>query len=85
MAVTRVAGILRGMGREVPCELMVWRETSSTGRVYTRCRVVSEPSDLPDGSYNLFFAGHYKVSTRKWEGHWLLRYLPPGIRVEEAA
>lgn len=84
MAAACIEGLLRGMGREARCELMAWRETSSTGRVYMRCSITRAPANLPDGSYQLFFAGH-RVTTRKWEGHWLLRYLPQGIRLDEAA
>ena len=80
----RITGVLRGMGREVSCEVVAWKESSSTGRVYTRCRIGDEAPDLPDGSYALCIGG-YQVMTRKWEGRWLLRYLPNEIRLEEVA
>jgi hypothetical protein len=80
----RVDGVLRGMNREASCRLRIWQESSSTGRVYLRCAIMEEPEDLLDGSYTLFFGGH-RVSTRKWEGHWLLRYLPRGIELQLAA
>lgn len=84
MAVAQVGGILRGMGREVPCQLTVWKERSSTGREYTRCRIDNESADLPDGTYLICFAGH-NLPTRKWEGHWLLRYLPRKIQLADVA
>ncbi|HEX4037516.1 MAG TPA: hypothetical protein VHX37_05610 [Acidobacteriaceae bacterium] len=80
----RVDGVLRGMNHEANCKLTVWKESSSTGRVYLRCLIAEEPEDLPNGSYTLFF-GEYRLLTRKWEGHWLLRYLPQGIHLEQAA
>ena len=83
-AVVRIHGVLRGMRREAPCTLIIWKESSTSGRIYTRCRIAEEPSDLPDGTYTLSFAG-YDVPTRKWESHWLLTFLPPEIDLERAA
>ena len=74
----------RGMRREVRCTLVTWNEASSTGRLYTRGRITGEPPDLPDGSYAVSF-GEHSVVTRKWEGHWLLRYLPGSVEAERAA
>jgi hypothetical protein len=83
-AVMRMDGRLRGVKREVRCTLEIWEEMSSTGRAYLRCRIANEPSDLPDGTYSLLFGGH-RLVTRKWQGHWLLRYLPVGIKLLAAA
>jgi len=66
------------------CALLTWKEFSTTGRVYTRCKIVDEPKELPDGPYSLTFAGH-TVQTRKFEGNWMLTFLPPGIELQEAA
>lgn len=80
----RVDGVLRGMNHEARCKLVVWQESSSTGRIYLRCEIKEEPEGLPNGSYILSFADH-RLLTRKWEGHWLLRYLPQGIQLQHAA
>jgi hypothetical protein len=77
----RVRGVLRGMNREADCVLVAWKESSESGRVYTRCRIIDEPSDLPDGTYTVIFAGQ-SVTTRKWWGEWMLTFLPPEINVE---
>lgn len=82
--VQRVDGVLRGMDREAGCKLEIWEESSSTGRVFLRCRITDDPADLPGGEYMLF-VGDHRIATRKFEGHWLLRYLPKEIRLEEAA
>jgi hypothetical protein len=49
-----------------------------------RCRIVDDPPTLPDGPYTLFFAGR-SVTTRKFDGAWMLTFLPAGINLEEAA
>jgi len=69
-----VSGTLSGMGHTSQCELAIWNETSSMGRVYSRCSIRSEPSDLPDGFYALCYGGRV-VATQKWCGVWLLDYL----------
>jgi len=82
--VVRVQALLRGMGCEADCRLLTWKESSTTGRTYTRCRILDDPPDLPDGAYRVFFAG-YSIPTRKFEGSWMLTFLPPGIDLEKAA
>ena len=72
------------MNSTADCALLTWKESSTSGRVYTRCRIVDEPSELPDGAYTLFIDDH-EVPTRKFEGHWMLTFLPPDIRLREAA
>jgi len=76
--------VLRGLDREANCVLILWKERSSSGRVFTRCRIVDEPADLPEGPYSLSFAG-YSVPTRKFDGCWMLSFLPPGIKIDQAA
>lgn len=61
-----------------------WKEESSTGRLYTRGKITGEPPNLPDGAYTLTFGDH-SIVTRKWEGHWLLKYLPGDFEIERAA
>ena len=82
--VVRAHGLLQGLDREAECKLILWKERSTRGRVYVRCRIVDEPSDLPEGPYTLSFAGH-KVETRKFDGCWMLSFLPPEIELEQAA
>ncbi|HEY3837245.1 MAG TPA: hypothetical protein VGL72_11770 [Bryobacteraceae bacterium] len=79
---------LRGMyyqeDREGICELLVWTETSSSGRIYPRCRILNEKPVLPDGEYAVCFAGRV-IPTRKFSGCWRLTFLPPDIDLEKAA
>jgi hypothetical protein len=75
---------LKGLDREAECEVTTWKERSSSGRVYTRCKIVDEPGDLPEGPYSLTFAG-YTLSTRKFDGSWMLSFLPPWVELERAA
>lgn len=82
--VVRVHGVLKGLDREANCVLATWKERSSSGRVFTRCRIVDEPSDLPEGPYTMTFAG-YSVPTRKFDGCWMLSFLPPWIDLDQAA
>ena len=82
--VVRVHGVLKGLDREANCVVTTWKERSSSGRVYTRCRIVDEPGDMPEGPYTLTFAG-YTVPTRKFDGCWMLSFLPPWIELERVA
>ncbi len=72
------------MACQADCALLTWKESSKSGRVYTRCKIVDDPTELPDGPYTLFFAGN-TIQTRKFEGHWMLTFLPSDIRFDEAA
>lgn len=51
--VLRFPGVLRGMGKVASCVLETWQEESTSGRMFTRCRIVDEPQELPDGLYEL--------------------------------
>lgn len=73
--------VLRGMGVESKCTLETWQERSSSGRNYTRCRIVDAPPFLPDGAYELRFADH-TIATRKNQGAWELAFLSPEINIE---
>lgn len=66
------------MGVESKCVLETWQERSSTGREFTRCRIVDDPPFLPDGQYDLSIGGH-TVSTRKSLGAWELIFLSPEV------
>lgn len=41
----------------------------SSGRTYTRCRIVNESPDLPDGAYRVEFSGH-SIRINKVAGEW---------------
>ncbi len=83
-AVVRIHGVLQGVDRKAACVVAIWKERSTSGRVYTRCKIVDEPSDLPEGPYQLLLAGH-EVPTRKFDGCWMLSFLPQGMDLEQAA
>jgi hypothetical protein len=72
----RVPAVLRGPEGESKCTLEVWQESSSTGRVFTRCRITEDSPDLPDGAYLVKF-GHHSVKTWKCGGFWELVFLAP--------
>lgn len=80
-AVVRLKALLRGMGCKADCVLETWKETSSTGRVFTRAVITEEPVHLPDGIYMIVVRGQ-NLFTRKWGGSWLLTFLPPEIDIE---
>ncbi|HEV2278137.1 MAG TPA: hypothetical protein VGS02_08170 [Acidobacteriaceae bacterium] len=73
-SVRRFPAVLRGMGVDSKCTLEVWQERSSSGRDFTRCHIVDDPPFLPDGAYQLLFAGQ-TVNTRKTFGAWELIFL----------
>lgn len=83
-ALTCVEALVRGMGHQTRCTLETWKERSSTGRVFTRCRIINDPPELPDGSYEIS-VGRQSFTTRKWSGFWDLNYLPNWIHIEDAA
>lgn len=72
--VIRVAGVLHGMGSVADCTLEMWQEESSSGRIFTRCRIVNDPPELADGLYQLKF-GERSVRTNKYHGGWELNFL----------
>jgi hypothetical protein len=67
-----INGLLKGMGREVPCVMLAIKEVSSEAGppVFSRCSVIETAEDLPDGTYTLAFEG-YVVSARKEGGLWI--------------
>jgi hypothetical protein len=78
--VTRVSAVLRGAGAARGlggmCILEIWTELSTQGRRFTRCRITDDPPELPDGAYEVEFAGH-RIVTNKWGGQWELAFLWP--------
>lgn len=77
-SVARVPAVLRGSDVESKCMLEFWQESSSTGRVFTRCRITEEAPGVEDGPYQVVFAGH-AVKTWKTGGLWELVFLSPEI------
>jgi hypothetical protein len=71
-SVVLIRGLLKGMQREAPCEMLAILETQrDTGQaVYSRCSVIDAPMDLPDGDYTVAFDG-YIVAARKEAGLWI--------------
>ena len=54
-----IKGILKGMGREAACELLATKNVvaEASRPVYSHCAVIEAPTDLPDGEYEVYFAG----------------------------
>lgn len=82
--VMHIPAVLRGEEAEGECLLEVWQESSSTGRVFTCCRIQNAPTDLPDGPYHVVFQAN-TVSTRKTFGSWELSFLPREVRLDLVA
>jgi hypothetical protein len=71
-------GVLRGMGREAACELLATKTVlpEASRAVYSHCAIIEAPSDLPDGDYEVEFAGEVAVTSLR-EGYWMVgRILP---------
>lgn len=64
-------GILRGMGRQAPCELLATKilTPESPRPAYSHCAVIEAPTDLPDGEYEVEF-GDEVAATRLHNGCW---------------
>ncbi len=75
-SVIHIPATLRGAEAESKCTLEVWQESSSTGRIFTRCRITEDSPELPDGAYQVKF-GHHTVKTWKCGGYWELVFLAP--------
>jgi len=82
-SVILIHGLLRGMGREAPCEMLAMKETAGSGpAVYSRCSVIDAPPELPDGLYAVTFDCGV-VAARKDAGLWLPNGTAMALRVEE--
>jgi hypothetical protein len=71
-------GVLRGMGREAACELLATKTVvpDASQAVYSHCAIIEAPTDLPDGDYEVEFAGEVAV-TSLHRGSWMVgRILP---------
>jgi len=68
--------LLKGMGREVECEVIARKlpheigETSSSLLNYSDCRILTAPADLPDGEYAIHLDSRVIPVLRR-RGHWL--------------
>ena len=83
--VIRIAALLCGPDGTIDtCRVEIWEEQSSSGRIYSRCRITDEPPELPDGPYMVEF-GHQSIRTNRYHEKWELAFLPPHIQVREAA
>lgn len=69
-------GIVRGMGREEPCDILARRidnpdlDNPDRHSRFIDCSVLTAPADLPNGEYIALFSGHRIIATRKY-GLWL--------------
>ena len=83
-SVVLVHGVLRGMGQEVPCELLAIREAPSAGAppIFSRCNVIEAPREMPDGDYTVTFSG-YIVPARREGGLWLPDDRAVTVRTEQ--
>jgi hypothetical protein len=78
-------GILRGMGREASCELLATKTVvpEAVSAVYSHCAVIEAPRDLPDGDYEVEFAGEVAVVTLRG-GSWMVGRILPHTYSEAA-
>jgi hypothetical protein len=71
-------GVLRGMGREAICELLATKTVlaDASKAIYSHCAIIEAPTDLPDGDYEVEFAGEVAVTALR-DGSWMVgRILP---------
>jgi hypothetical protein len=71
-------GVLRGMGHEAVCELLATKTVlpEASRAVYSHCAIIEAPSDLPDGDYEVEFAGEVAVTSLR-DGSWMVGRLLP--------
>lgn len=79
-------GVLRGMGREAACELLATKTVvpEATQAIYSHCAIIEAPLDLPDGDYEVEFAGEVAIASRRG-GSWLVGRILPHTYAEAAA
>lgn len=79
-------GVLRGMGREAVCELLATKTVvpEATQAIYSHCAIIEAPQDLPDGDYEVEFAGEVAIVSRR-SGFWLVGQILPHTYAEAAA
>jgi len=75
-SVVLLHAILRGMGREVECDVIArrlvpdTREEVSSASKYSNCSVLMAPADLPDGEYTVHLDSGAFTAFRR-SGRWL--------------
>jgi hypothetical protein len=74
------------MGRQENCELLATKTiVPDTARpLYSHCAIIEAPSDLPDGEYEVEFAGEV-ASTMRQRGCWTVGQTLPHSHSELAA
>jgi|HubBroStandDraft_1064217.scaffolds.fasta_scaffold119300_2 hypothetical protein len=85
-SVVLIRGLLKGMGRETPCDMLAMKDARSvTGPIaYSQCCVIDAPMDLPDGVYVVTFNG-LVVAARKEGGLWLPEEATSPLQIEPRA
>jgi len=83
----RTPAVLRSLEsfRVAGCMVETCSGYFSSGKTYTRCRIVYESSDLPDGPYRVEFSGH-SIRINKVRGQWQceLVFLTPRMQSSKA-
>ena len=70
-SVVLIRAVLKGMGREVECDVIARKsETVSSLRTYSDCTVLTTPPDLPDGEY-VIHVDSQVIPVLRRKGHWL--------------
>lgn len=79
-------GILRGMGREVACELLATKTVlpEASTPIYSHCAIIEAPSDLTDGDYEVEFSSEVAI-VRLQHGSWLVGRVMPRTYKEAAS
>jgi hypothetical protein len=74
------------MGREAACELLATKTVvpEATQAIYSHCAIIEAPLDLPDGDYEVEFAGEVAIASRRG-GSWLVGRILPHTYAEAAA
>lgn len=74
-SVVLIRALLKGMGREVECDVMARKLPYETGKTvsslhaYSDCNILTAPSDLPDGEYVLH-VDEQVIPVLRRNGHW---------------
>jgi hypothetical protein len=79
-------GVLRGMGRQAPCELLATKTVVAEANrpIYTHCAIIEAPTDLPDGDYEVEFSSEVAI-TRLQNGYWFVGRVMPRTYAQTAS
>ena len=74
------------MGREAKCELLATKTvvSESTEPVYSHCAIIEAPKNLPDGDYEVEFAGEVAITSLR-DGSWMVGRILPHTYSEAAS